>query len=77
MKRIALFMLVATLVVALTVGTAMAAPGGQGKGKGKGKDKEKVTLCHKGKKTITVGEKAAKKHIERHGDTVGPCPPVM
>lgn len=40
MKRIALFMLVATLVVALTVGTAMAAPGGQGKGKGKARERQ-------------------------------------
>ncbi len=64
-------MLIATLVVTLTVGTAMAAPGGKGNGKGKGK--EKVILCHKGK-TIKVREAAAKKHIRRHNDTVGPCP---
>jgi hypothetical protein len=49
----------------------MAAPGGKGKGKGKGK--EKVTLCHKGK-TIKVSEAAAKKHIKRQNDTVGPWP---
>jgi len=35
--------------------------------------KTKVTLCHKGKKTITVGKPAAKAHL-RHGDTLGPCP---
>jgi hypothetical protein len=35
--------------------------------------KTKVTLCHKGKKTITVGAPAAKAHM-RHGDKVGPCP---
>jgi hypothetical protein len=35
--------------------------------------KKKVTLCHKGKKTITVGAPAAKAHL-RHGDTLGPCP---
>ncbi len=60
-------MLIATLVVTLTVGTAMAAPGGKGKGK------EKGILCHKGK-TIKVREAAAKKHTKRHNDTVGPCP---
>ena len=34
---------------------------------------DKVTICHKGKNTITVGPKAAAKHIEKHGDTPGPC----
>jgi hypothetical protein len=34
--------------------------------------KTKVTLCHKGKKTITVGAPAAKAHL-RHGDKLGPC----
>ena len=32
-----------------------------------------ATICHKGK-TITVGPKAAAKHIEKHGDTLGACP---
>ena len=35
--------------------------------------KTKVTLCHKGKKTITVGAPAVKAHL-RHGDKLGPCP---
>ena len=35
--------------------------------------KTKVSLCHKGKKTITVGAPAAKAHL-RHGDTLGRCP---
>jgi hypothetical protein len=35
--------------------------------------KTKVTLCHKGKKTITVGAPAAKAHL-RHGDKLGRCP---
>jgi hypothetical protein len=34
---------------------------------------DKVTLCHKGKTTITVGGSAAEMH-RRHGDTPGPCP---
>ena len=40
---------------------------------GKQYGKTKVTLCHKGKKTITVGKPAEKAH-RRHGDTLGPCP---
>ena len=39
---------------------------------GKQYGKQKVTLCHKGKKTITVGKPAAKAHL-RHGDTLGRC----
>jgi hypothetical protein len=34
---------------------------------------EKVTLCHKGKNTITVGAGAVAAHLA-HGDTLGPCP---
>jgi hypothetical protein len=33
----------------------------------------KVTICHKGKSTITVSESAVPAHQE-HGDTIGPCP---
>jgi hypothetical protein len=33
---------------------------------------QKVTLCHKGKKTLTVGAPALAAHL-RHGDTEGPC----
>ena len=33
---------------------------------------KKVTLCHKGKKTISVGKAAVPAHL-RHGDTVGTC----
>jgi len=32
----------------------------------------KVEICHKGK-TIEVSAKAVDKHIEKHGDTEGPC----
>jgi len=39
---------------------------------GKQYGKSKVTLCHKGKKTITVGRPAAKAHL-RHGDKLGRC----
>ena len=34
---------------------------------------DKVTLCHKGKETITVSHNAQDAHM-KHGDTVGPCP---
>jgi hypothetical protein len=39
---------------------------------GKQYGKTKVTLCHKGKKTITVGAPAVKAHL-RHGDKLGAC----
>ena len=39
---------------------------------GKQYGKTKVTLCHKGKKTLTVGAPAAKAHL-RHGDKLGAC----
>ena len=32
----------------------------------------KVTICHKGKNTITVGKAAVPAHL-RHGDATGPC----
>lgn len=37
-----------------------------------GGGQQKVTLCHKGKKTLTVGAPAQTAHL-RHGDTKGPC----
>ena len=33
----------------------------------------KVTLCHKGKNTLTVADSAAAAHYA-HGDTPGACP---
>ena len=53
-------------------------PGNNGNGigepeeHGNGAGQQKVTLCHKGKNTITVGKPAQAAHL-RHGDTVGPC----
>ena len=35
-------------------------------------DDGKVTICHKGKQTITVAAPAVEAHL-RHGDTLGPC----
>jgi hypothetical protein len=39
---------------------------------GRGGIQQKVTLCHKGKKTLTVGAPALAAH-QRHGDTQGAC----
>jgi hypothetical protein len=41
---------------------------------GRGGGRQKVTLCHKGKKTLTVGAPALAAH-ERHGDYKGACQP--
>ena len=40
---------------------------------GQGQGQAKVTLCHKGKNTLTVAESAAPAHYA-HGDIPGPCP---
>ena len=37
---------------------------------------KKITICHKGKNTITVSVNAWPAHL-RHGDTEGPCPAVQ
>jgi hypothetical protein len=47
-----------------------AAKDGGGGGSG---GQDKVPLCHKGKKTITVGAPAQEAHL-RHGDSLGACP---
>jgi outer membrane biosynthesis protein TonB len=39
---------------------------------GRGGGQQKVTLCHKDKKTLTVGAPAQAAHL-RHGDSVGAC----
>jgi hypothetical protein len=40
---------------------------------GRGGSQQKVTLCHKGKKSLTVGAPALDAHL-RHGDLQGACP---
>ena len=78
--------LASTLIVVLVLAVSALAGASPGKGKpgnpGKAAKpaaaqyqygKTKVTLCHKGKKTITVGAPAQKAHL-RHGDKLGPCP---
>ena len=56
-------------VILLPIASASADNGKPGKGRGR----HKVTLCHKGKVTITVAEPAVKAHL-KHGDKLGPCP---
>ena len=38
--------------------------------------KQKVTICHKGKRTIRISVRAWPKHEQRHGDTMGACAAV-
>ena len=73
--------LVLVLAVAALAGAAPGKPGKPGQGgvsaaqygpSGKQYGKTKVTLCHKGKKTLRVGAPAAKAHL-RHGDKLGSC----
>lgn len=39
---------------------------------GQGKGQKKVTICHKGKVTITIAVPALSAHLA-HGDSLGPC----
>ncbi len=60
----AMVMMTVTVMVTATVAFAVPNEGGNGQ--------PKVTLCHKGMNTITVGAPAQAAH-ERHGDTLGAC----
>ena len=72
--------LAAAIAVAVCMVMAFAALGGVGLAQtsggpgGKQYDK-KVTICHKGKKTISISKKALPAHL-RHGDAVGTCAAV-
>jgi hypothetical protein len=59
-------MVMMTVTVMLTATVTFATPNEGGNGQAK------VTLCHKGMNTITVGAPAQAAH-ERHGDTLGDC----
>jgi len=59
-------MVMMTVAVMVTVTAAFAKPNEGGNGQ------TKVTICHKGKNTITVGAPAQAAH-ERHGDRLGAC----
>jgi hypothetical protein len=54
-----------------TMGPEAAKNGGGASSRSRGQDK--VPLCHKGKKTLTVGAPAWAAH-KRHGDSLGACP---
>jgi len=64
------------------IGKPRNAVGHPGKGKpeergneeehGRGESQQKVTLCHKGKKNLTVGFPAQAPHLP-HGDSLGAC----
>ena len=69
--------LAAAIAVAASMVMAFAALGGVGLaqtsgGPGAGQYGKKVTICHKGKKTISISKSAWPAH-ERHGDTLGTC----
>ena len=70
--------LAAALGLAVAMLLAFAALGGVGLAQTSGGPggsqygKKKVTICHKGKKTIRVSKAALRKHL-RHGDTEGRC----
>ena len=70
-SRLILAGVLAAAVAASLTAVAFADPG-HGHGQGNGKGREKVTLCHKGRVTITVTRPAVAAHL-RHGDTQGPC----
>ncbi len=65
------------LALAVGVVSLFAALGGVGMAESatsaaQGQYGKKTTVCHKGKKTISIGNAAVPAHL-RHGDTVGTC----
>lgn len=67
----ALTLAVAFLLAIAALGGVGVAQAGGGPG-GAQYGKKKVTICHKGKKTVRVSKAALRKHL-RHGDTEGRC----
>ena len=67
MKLIRIFAV--TLALAVSACVLIPVPVSSGGGKSGGGD---VTLCHKGKKTMTLPREAASAHMD-HGDRMGPC----
>ena len=52
-------------LIALALSAVMLlAPGG---------GQDKVTICHNGTNTITIGAPAVDAHVNNHGDTLGAC----
>ena len=71
--RLGAVLVLVAAAFALVVSGAFAQPDARGgKGKGKSRGTDKVTICHKGKRTIRVGAPAVNGHL-RHGDTKGAC----
>jgi len=66
--------LAVSAVVALSAlgGVSSAQSGGNGASASQYQYGAKVTICHKGKNTITVGKAAVPAHL-RHGDVIGTC----
>jgi hypothetical protein len=66
--------LVVCTLVALSAlgGVGSAQNGGNGASASQYQYGAKVTICHKGKNTITVGKAAVPAHL-RHGDATGTC----
>jgi hypothetical protein len=67
----------AAAALAVCTVVALSALGGVGFAKNGGSAGQyqygaKVTICHKGKNTITVGKAAVPAHL-RHGDATGTC----
>ena len=65
MKRNVALPLIAAALFAMVAASVVVVGQGQGQAK--------VTLCHKGKNTLTVATPAASAHYA-HGDSAGPCP---
>jgi hypothetical protein len=72
-RRIGSTVAIATLIVVVFVAVAALGAAATGTAGAAATQYKKVTLCHKGEQTITVGATAAEAH-RRHGDTPGPCP---
>ena len=68
MRRVTLMVAAMVMVTVLSVVSVAFAEQAYGSGLGE----EKVTLCHEGRHTITVGAPSHAAHLD-HGDTLGAC----
>lgn len=71
-KRLATAFALVTGIVALFVALGGVGVAQSAVGAAHGQYGKKATVCHKGKKTISIGKAAVAAHL-RHGDTVGTC----
>jgi hypothetical protein len=71
-NRLATAFALATGVVALFVALGGVGVAQSAVGAAQGQYGKKTTVCHKGKKTISIGNAAVAAHL-RHGDVVGTC----